>query len=137
MSHRGFSRTSAHRKAMFENLAAALIKHEQIRTTLPKAKDLRPVIERMITLGKRGGLHARRQAIAKLQDAKLADKLLTVLATRYADRPGGYTRIIKAGFRYGDDAPMAVIELVDRDLDAKGKDSGPRPNDSEEAEAAA
>jgi large subunit ribosomal protein L17 len=125
MSHRGFSRTSAHRKAMFENLAAALIKHEQIRTTLPKAKDLRPVVERMITLGKKGGLHARRQAIDKLQDAKLADKLLTTLAERYADRHGGYTRVIKAGFRYGDAAPMAVIELVDRDPDAKGQDSGP------------
>jgi large subunit ribosomal protein L17 len=139
MSHRGFSRTSAHRKAMFENLAAALIKHEQIRTTLPKAKDLRPVVERMITLGKKGGLHARRQAIAKLQDAKLADKLLTTLAERYADRHGGYTRIIKAGFRYGDAAEMAVIELVDRDPDAKGQDSGPVPGaegDEEEAAAA-
>ena len=102
MSHRGFSRTSAHRKAMFENLAASLIKHEQIRTTLPKAKDLRPIAERLITLGKRGGLHARRQAIARLGDAKLADKLLTTLAERYADRHGGYTRIIKAGFRYGE-----------------------------------
>src|SRR5229473_2811744 len=115
MSHRGFSRTSAHRKAMFENLAAALLKHEQIRTTLPKAKDLRPIVERLITLGKKGGLHSRRQAIARLQDKALADKLLTVLAERYAARPGGYTRIIKAGYRYGDDAPMAIIELVDRD----------------------
>ena len=123
MSHRGFSRTSAHRKAMFENLAASLIKHEQIRTTLPKAKDLRPIAERLITLGKRGGLHARRQAIAKLGDAKLADKLLTTLAERYADRAGGYTRIIKAGFRYGDNAAMAIIELVDRDPAAKGQDS--------------
>src|ERR1700731_2176883 len=121
MSHRGFSRTSAHRKAMFENLAAALIKHEQIRTTLPKAKDLRPIFERLISLGKRGGLHARRQAIAKLQDAKLADKLLTPRAERYAHRAGGYIRIIKAGYRYGDDAPTAVIELVDRDPEAKGK----------------
>ncbi|HEX5455362.1 MAG TPA: 50S ribosomal protein L17 [Stellaceae bacterium] len=137
MSHRGFSRTSAHRKAMFENLAAALLKHEQIRTTLPKAKDLRPIVERLITLGKRGGLHARRQAIARLQDAKLADKLMTTLAERYADRPGGYTRIIKAGFRYGDAAAMAVIELVDRDPEAKGKDSGPRPGEEEEAEKAA
>ena len=135
MSHRGFSRRSAHRKAMFENLAAALLKHEQIRTTLPKAKDLRPIVERLITLGKRGGLHARRQAIAKLQDAALADKLLTTLAQRYAGRAGGYTRIIKAGFRYGDDAPMAVIELIERDVEAKGKDSGPR--DSEAAEATA
>ena len=134
---RGFSRTSAHRKAMFENLAAALLKHEQIRTTLPKAKDLRPFVERLITLGKRGGLHARRQAIATLQDRGLADKLLTTLAERYAARSGGYTRIIKAGFRYGDDAPMAVIELVDRDPEAKGKDSGPRPTEGEEGQEAA
>ena len=137
MSHRGFSRTSAHRKAMFENLAAALIKHEQIRTTLPKAKDLRPVVERMITKGKHGGLHARRQLIASLQSAPLAEKLLTTLAERYAGRPGGYTRVVKAGFRYGDNAPMAVIELVDRDPDAKGQDSGPVEIDGEEAEAAA
>ncbi len=136
MSHRGFSRHSAHRKAMFENLAASLIKHEQIRTTLPKAKDLRPIVERLITLGKMGGLHARRQAIARLQNEKLADKLMTTLAERYADRPGGYTRIIKAGFRYGDDAPMAIIELVERDVSAKGADSGPRPGEQEEAEAA-
>src|SRR5579884_4003069 len=133
---RSFSRKSAHRKAMFENLAAALIKHEQIRTTLPKAKDLRPIVERLITLGKRGGLHARRQAIARLQDAKLADKLMTTLAERYAARPGGYTRILKAGFRYGDDAAMAIIELVDRDPDAKGQDSGPVQTEEEEAEAA-
>src|SRR6202040_768159 len=136
-SGRGFSRTSAHRQAMFENLAAALLKHEQIRTTLPKAKDLRPIVERLITLGKRGGLHARRQAIARLQDAALADKLLTTLAERYAGRAGGYTRIVKAGFRYGDDAPMAIIELVDRDPAAKGKDSGPVPDSDEQAEAAA
>lgn len=137
MAHRGFSRHSAHRKAMFENLAAALLKHEQIRTTLPKAKDLRPIVERLITLGKKGGLHARRQAIARLQDARLAEKLLTTLAERYAGRPGGYTRIIKAGFRYGDDAAMAIIELVDRDPDAKGQDSGPRPGADETADAAA
>jgi large subunit ribosomal protein L17 len=137
MNHRGFSRTSAHRKAMFENLAASLIKHEQIRTTLPKAKDLRPIAERLITLGKRGGLHARRQAIAKLQDAKLADKLLTTLAERYGGRAGGYTRIIKAGFRYGDNAPMAIIELIDRDPAAKGADSGPKPDESEESDRAA
>ena len=136
MNHRGFSRRSAHRKAMFENLAAALLKHEQIRTTLPKAKDLRPIVERLITLGKRGGLHARRQAIAKLGDKVLAEKLLTTLAERYADRPGGYTRIIKAGFRYGDDAPMALIKLVERDEAAKGQDSGPRPEADDEAEAA-
>jgi large subunit ribosomal protein L17 len=136
MSHRGFSRTSAHRKAMFENLAASLIKHEQIRTTLPKAKDLRPIAERMITLGKRGDLHARRQLIARLQSAPLADKLITTLAERYASRPGGYTRILKDGFRYGDNAAMAIIELVDRDPDAKGQDSGQVVVDGEEAEAA-
>jgi len=136
MKHRGFSRRSAHRKAMFENLAAALLKHEQIRTTLPKAKDLRPIVERLITLGKRGGLHARRQAIAKLGDKALAEKLLTTLAERYADRPGGYTRIIRAGFRYGDDAPMALIEFVERDESAKGQDSGPRPEADDEADAA-
>jgi large subunit ribosomal protein L17 len=134
---RGFSRTSAHRKAMFENLAAALIKHEQIMTTLPKAKDLRPIVERLITLGKHGGLANRRRAIAALQDAGLASKLMTTLAQRYAERPGGYTRIIKAGYRYGDNAAMAVIELVDRDPEAKGKDSGPKPVEQEgEAEAA-
>ena len=137
MSGRSFSRSKSHRKAMFDALAHALIKHEQITTTLPKAKDLRPIVERLITLGKRGGLHARRQAIATLQDQGLADKLLTTLAERYAARPGGYTRIIKAGFRHGDDAPMAVIELVDRDPEAKGKDSGPVPGETEEAEAAA
>src|SRR6476469_9080694 len=134
---RSFSRKSAHRKAMFENLAASLIKHEQIRTTLPKAKDLRPFAERLITLGKRGGLHARRQAIARLGDAKLADKLLTTLAERSADPAGGYPRIIKAGFRYGDNAAMAIIELVDRDPSAKGQDSGPSgTKDEAEAEAA-
>src|SRR5437762_764926 len=136
-SGRGFSRTSSHRQAMFENMAGSLLKHEQIRTTLPKAKDLRPIVERLITLGKRGGLHARRQAIATLGDRALADKLLTTLAERYAARAGGYTRIVKAGFRYGDDAPMAVIELVDRDPDAKGQDSGPVETETEEAEAAA
>src|SRR4051795_7289711 len=129
---RSFSRKSAHRKAMFENLAAALIKHEQIKTTLPKAKDLRPIVERLVTLGKHGGLANRRRAIAALQDAALAEKLLTTLAERYANRAGGYTRIIKAGYRYGDNAAMAIIELVDRDPAAKGQDSGPRPNDEEE-----
>ena len=135
MHGRGFSRRSKHRKAMFENLCASLIKHEQITTTLPKAKDLRPIVERLITLGRRGGLHARRQAIATLQDEKLADKLVTTLAERYRARPGGYTRIIKAGFRYGDNAAMALIELVDRDPDAKGQDSGPVA-EQEEDEAA-
>jgi large subunit ribosomal protein L17 len=117
---------------MFDNMAHALLKHEQITTTLPKAKDLRPVVERIITLGKRGGLHARRQVISALQDAKLADKVMTTLAQRYAARPGGYCRILKAGFRYGDAAAMAVIELVDRDLEAKGQDSGPVQTTAEE-----
>jgi len=134
---RGFSRKSAHRKAMFENLAAALIKHEQIRTTLPKAKDLRPIVERLITIGKRGGLAGRRRAIAALQDASLADKLMTTLAQRYRARAGGYTRIIKAGYRYGDNAAMALIELVDRDPEAKGKDSGPTGTEGEAEEEAA
>ena len=134
---RGFSRTSSHRKAMFDNMAHALLKHEQITTTLPKAKDLRPIVERIITLGKRGGLHARRQVISTLQDAKLADKVMTILAERYAARPGGYCRIFKAGFRYGDAAALAVIELVDRDPDAKGLDSGPVQGEAEAEEAAA
>jgi large subunit ribosomal protein L17 len=134
---RGFSRKSAHRKAMFESLAAALIKHEQIRTTLPKAKDLRPIVERLISLGKHGGLANRRRAIAALQDTSLADKLMTTLAQRYATRAGGYSRIIKAGYRYGDNAAMALIELVDRDPEAKGKDSGPKATQVEEETAAA
>ena len=122
---RKLSRTSSHRKAMFNNLAAALIKHEQIKTTLPKAKDLRPIVEKLVTLGKKGGLAARRQILASLKDDKLADKLLTTLADRYKSRAGGYTRVLKAGFRYGDMASMAIIEFVDRDVSAKGKDSGP------------
>lgn len=126
MAGRKLNRTSSHRKALFANMAAALIKHEQIKTTLPKAKELRGVVDRLITLGKRGDLHARRIAISRLQgDKQLAEKLCSVLAERYKDRPGGYTRVIRAGFRYGDSAPMAVIELVDRDLEAKGLDSGP------------
>ena len=133
---RSFSRKSAHRKAMFENLAAALLKHEQITTTLPKAKDLRPIVERLITMGKHGGLANRRRAIAKLQDAKLVDKLMTTLAERYGTRPGGYVRIIKAGFRYGDNAAMAVIELVDRDPEAKSKYSRPTGTEEEAEEAA-
>jgi large subunit ribosomal protein L17 len=137
MRGRSFSRTSAHRKAMFDNMCHALLKHEQISTTLPKAKDLRPVVEKLITLGKRGGLHARRQLIASLQDTKIADKVMTTLAERYKGRAGGYTRILKAGFRYGDAAAMAVIELVDRDVDAKGLDSGPVQTETETEEAAA
>ncbi len=122
---RRFNRTAAHRKAMFANMAAALIKHEQIVTTLPKAKDLRPVVEKLVTLAKKGGLHAHRQAIAQVRDETQVKKLFAVLAERYKARAGGYTRVLKAGFRYGDNAPLAVIEFVDRDLAAKGKDSGP------------
>jgi large subunit ribosomal protein L17 len=136
ISGRSFSRKSAHRKAMFENMAHALLKHEQITTTLPKAKDLRPFVEKLITLGKRGGLHARRQALSQLQDTKITEKLFSTLAERYRGRPGGYIRIIKAGFRYGDAAAMAVIELVDRDPAAKGLDSGPVQGADDEAEAA-
>jgi large subunit ribosomal protein L17 len=110
---------------MFANMSQALIKHEQIVTTLPKAKDLRPVVEKLVTLGKRGDLHARRQAIAQIKDVVLVKKLFDVLAPRYKERNGGYTRVLKAGFRYGDNAAMAVIEFVDRDVTAKGKDSGP------------
>jgi len=122
---RRFNRTHEHRKAMFANMSQALIKHEQIVTTLPKAKDLRPIVEKLVTLGKRGDLHARRQAIAQIKDVGLVDKLFSVLGPRYKDRMGGYTRVLKAGFRYGDNAAMAVIEFVDRDVTAKGKDSGP------------
>jgi large subunit ribosomal protein L17 len=125
MSGRKFNRTSSHRKAMFSNMAAALIKHEQIKTTLPKAKDLRPIVEKLITLGKKGGLHNRRMAYAQLRDDVIVAKLFGPIAERYSQRPGGYTRVLKAGFRYGDAAPLAFIELVDRDVAAKGQDSGP------------
>lgn len=117
---RRFNRSSSHRKAMLSNMAASLLIHEQIKTTLPKAKDLRRVVDRMISLGKKGSLHARRQAHAYLRDDAAVEKLFDGLADRYKERPGGYTRVLKAGFRYGDAAPMAVIELVDRDPDAKG-----------------
>jgi large subunit ribosomal protein L17 len=134
ISGRKFNRSSSQRKAMFDSMAVALIKHEQITTTLPKAKDLRPIVEKLITLGKRGGLHCRRQALAALQDTRITEKLDTALALRYATRQGGYIRIMKAGFRYGDSAAMAVIELVDRDPAAKGLDSGPvQAQDSEQA----
>ena len=132
--HRKLNRTAEHRKAMFANMAASLIKHEQIITTLPKAKELRPIVEKLVTLGKRGGLHARRQAIAEIRDVAMVKKLFEVMGPRYQDRNGGYTRVLKAGFRYGDSAPVAVIEFVDRDVDAKGLDSGPV---TEQAEAAA
>jgi large subunit ribosomal protein L17 len=133
-AHRKLNRTSEHRRAMFANMAQALIKHEQIVTTLPKAKDLRPIVEKLVTLGKRGDLHARRQAIAELRDIAMVKKLFDVLGPRYKDRQGGYTRVLKAGFRYGDNAPVGVIEFVDRDVSAKGKDSG--PVEGSEAEAA-
>ena len=137
--YRKLGRTAEHRKAMFANMCAALIKHEQITTTVPKAKELRPIVEKLITLGKRGDLHARRQAISQIRDVVMVKKLFDVLGPRYKERKGGYCRILKAGFRYGDNAPVAVIEFVDRDESAKGKDSGPvqaRPVD-EEATAAA
>jgi large subunit ribosomal protein L17 len=123
-AHRKFNRTAEHRKAMFENMAASLIKHEQIVTTLPKAKDLRPIVEKLVTLGKRGDLHARRQAVAEMRDVAMVKKLFDVLGPRYKDRDGGYTRVMKAGFRYGDSAPVAVIEFVDRDVDAKAAGEG-------------
>ena len=134
---RKFNRTAAHRKAMFANLAAALIKHEQIVTTLPKAKDLRPVVEKLITLAKKGSLHARRQAISQIRDEGQVAKLFGILAPRYKERMGGYTRVLKAGFRFGDNAPMAVIEFVDRDTSEKGKDSGPTQQKAEEQSQAA
>ena len=123
---RKLNRTAAHRKAMFANMAGALIRHEQITTTLPKAKDLRPVVEKLITLGKKGGLSNRRLAAAQLKEADVVVKLFDTLADRYKDRKGGYTRVLKAGFRHGDNAPLAVIELVDRDEDAKGADDRAR-----------
>jgi large subunit ribosomal protein L17 len=122
---RQLNRTSEHRKAMFANMSASLIKHEQIVTTLPKAKDLRPIVEKLVTLAKKGGLHARRQAISQIGDETQVKKLFDILAARYKARNGGYLRIMRAGFRYGDNAPRAVIEFVDRDLSEKGKDSGP------------
>src|SRR5438128_4847145 len=136
-AYRKFNRRSAHRTAMFANMAAALIKHEQITTTLPKAKDLRPIVEKLITLAKRGDLHARRQAIAELRDPPMVKKLFDVLGPRYASRNGGYTRVMKAGLRFGDNAPVGVIEFVDRDVDARGKDSGPVQERPAEEPAAA
>jgi large subunit ribosomal protein L17 len=129
---RRFNRTAEHRKAMFSNLALGLIKHEQIITTLPKAKDLRPVVEKLVTLGKRGDLHARRQALAQIHDQDLVRKLFDVLGPRYRTRSGGYTRVLKAGFRPGDNAAMAVIEFVDRDVSARGRDSGQAPAEAEQ-----
>ena len=138
MAGRKLNRTSQHRQMLFRNMAQALIKHEQIITTLPKAKALRPVVEKLITLGKRGDLHARRMAYSQLRDDAMTAKLFDVLGARYAERKGGYTRVMKAGFRYGDSAPMAVIELVDRDEDARGQDSGPvEIRETEEGQAVA
>jgi large subunit ribosomal protein L17 len=131
---RKLNRTSSHRKAMFQNMSVALLTHEQIVTTLPKAKELRSVVDKLITLGKRGDLHARRQAASQLQDKDAVQKLFATLGERYKERPGGYTRVLKAGFRYGDNAPMAVIELVDRDPDAKGKADRERMEAQEAAE---
>ena len=136
-SGRKLHRTPSHRKALFRNMAAALIKHEQILTTLPKPKELRPVVEKLITKAKRGGLHARRLVLADLQDEAMTRKLFDVIATRYGDRAGGYCRVMKAGFRYGDSAPMAVIEFVDRDEDARGQDSGPVMVKEDEMESVA
>jgi large subunit ribosomal protein L17 len=141
MRHRNSGRklniTASHRKALFGNMTAALIKHEQITTTLPKAKELRPVIEKLVTLSRRGAadLHARRQALAQVKDAASVTKLFDVIGPRYAGRPGGYTRVLKAGFRHGDHAPMAIIEFIDRDEDAKGLDSGPVEMQDADSEA--
>ncbi len=135
LSGRKLNVTSSHRAAMFRNMAVALIKHEQITTTLPKAKELRPVAEKLITLGKRGGLHAKRQAFNQLRDETIVAKLFDALATRYKSRNGGYTRVLKAGTRFGDAADMAVIEFVERDVSAKGQDSGPKPEVVEDDEA--
>ena len=136
-SGRKLNRTSSHRKAMFANMAASLIKHEQIVTTLPKAKEMKPIIDKLITLGKRGDLHARRQAISQIRDAAMVAKLFETLGERYKDRNGGYSRVLKAGFRYGDNAPMAVIELVDRDPDARGAEDRARAEAEEATENAA
>jgi len=135
-SGRKLNRTASHRKAMFANMAASLIEHEQIVTTLPKAKEIRPIVEKLVTLGKRGDLHARRQAISAVRDAKLVAKLFDTLATRYAQRNGGYLRIMKAGFRAGDNAPLAVVEFVERDVDAKGAKDRARTEAEEAATAA-
>ena len=125
IAHRKLGRTTSHRTAMFANMAASLIKHEQITTTLPKAKELRPFVEKLVTLAKRGDLHARRIAISRVRDVDQVRKLFETIGPRYKARAGGYTRVLKAGFRFGDNAPVAVIEFVDRDINAKGLDSGP------------
>ena len=134
---RKLGRTPSHRRALFANMSMALVKHEQIKTTLPKAKELQRYVEKLVTLGKRGDLHARRLLIAKTRDEATAAKLIDVLGPRYAAREGGYTRVLKAGFRHGDNAPMAMIEFVERDVAAKGRDSGPRQVDDEDQEPVA
>ncbi|WP_298378411.1 50S ribosomal protein L17 [Azospirillum sp.] len=136
VSGRKLSKTSSHRKAMFSNMANAIVKHEQITTTLPKAKEMRAIVDKLITLGKKGGLANRRLAYAQLRDNEMVTKLFTVLADRYKDRQGGYTRVLKAGFRYGDAADMAIIELVDRDVAAKGQNSGPTQDVADDADGA-
>ena len=136
-SHRKFNRRSDHRRSMLANLAASLIKHEQITTTLHKAKDLRPIVEKLVTLAKKGGLAARRQAISEMRDIPMVKKLFDVIGPRYKERKGGYTRVLKAGFRYGDSGAQAVIEFVERDVEAKGKDSGPVQVRAEEPAPAA
>lgn len=136
VSGRKLSKTTSHRKAMFSNMANAIVKHEQITTTLPKAKEMRAIVDKLITLGKKGGLANRRLAYAQLRDNEMVTKLFTVLADRYKDRQGGYTRVLKAGFRYGDAADMAIIELVDRDVAAKGQNSGPTQDAADDAEGA-
>jgi large subunit ribosomal protein L17 len=137
LSGRKLNRTSAHRKAMLNNMAHALVKHEQILTTLPKAKELKPFAEKLVTLGKRGDLHSRRQALSVLKDKTIVAKLFDSFSERYKERQGGYIRVLKAGFRYGDNAPMAIIEFVDRDVSAKGKDSGAVHIDEDETEKVA
>ena len=132
---RRLNRTPSHRRAMFANMAAALIKHEQVMTTLPKAKELRRFADRLITLAKRGNLHSRRLAVSRVRDEAMVKKLFEVLGPRYKERSGGYTRVLKAGYRYGDSAPMAVIEFVDRDTDARGQDSGPTQDMGEDGDA--
>ena len=137
VAHRKLGRTSSHRRALLRNLCTSFVLHERIVTTLPKAKELRPVVEKLVTLGKRGDLHARRQAIAQIRDVAMVKKLFDVIGPRYKDRNGGYTRVLKAGFRYGDSAPVGVIEFVDRDVEAKGKDDLARHEAAKAASPAA
>lgn len=134
---RKLNRTASHRRALFSNMAAALIKHEQVVTTLPKAKELKRVLDRLVTLAKRGNLHSRRLAVARVRDEAMVKKLFDILGPRYKERSGGYTRVLKAGYRHGDSAPMAVIELVDRDPEARGQDSGPTQDRDDDVDVGA